>query len=138
MQVKLYGKTELVTSAVVLMSKIGLEILINTRDKMADYHRPGICMQYNQEEFAKGNYRAEHDCIDIYAETDDIDNPEICHVVVIPETDEDRHSLSEFAYYSQNKDQIACLKIDRKFLMGTNLIAEVNSGEIVAKQKLAP
>jgi hypothetical protein len=118
MRIELFGNQSLVSS--VAVEKVGemLDIVINTRDRWPGFYRQGGSVEfmsgYNDER------SPDHDTIVIldgeHPESDDFTPGSKCEVVLIPENDEEKALLNGFAYFSQEKDQLVCLKVPASML----------------------
>lgn len=112
MLVKLFGNTELVSSAIALSMPFGIKYLINAADRSCYFHRSGgsvLAQQYFGEKAPP-----QHETFLVYQEDSEGDIGASCEVVFIAENWQDKQAMFDGTTYDHTeRGQYTCVSIRR-------------------------
>lgn len=130
MKIELLGKTHLVRSVEVASAGVCLDVIINCTERWPFAQRVGGSPIYSSL-FSGG--APGHDCIAVVATGEDTseEGQDTCHVVLVPENDEDRVALQGFSFSNIEKDQVTFLYVPKALLAHKNTLStKINTNNL--------
>lgn len=115
MKIELLGKTHLVRSVSVATVGVCTEVIINCAERWPFAQRVGGSVLYASQ-FTGA--LPDHDCLAVVATSDDSlhDEPDTCHIVLVPENNEDRVALRGLSFSNIEKDQVTFIYVPKALL----------------------